>query len=405
MNTFECVITRYNEHLNWIVSLPDTITKIYIYNKGTNENYFKNYTITPQLKSKITFINIENVGRIDHTIVYHILNNWENLPDNLIFLPGSAVMCSKKGLYLSMLKKNLQKIKTKYHGFYAPRCFKVIDSFDYSINNYEPLGKCNRNKNKFIKSEYPSLKAWKSAIIDDVPLEYIQFRGMFMVSRENILYIKKNIYDNLLKSLSVGDNIENGHYAERIWAHLFKQRPKNYTEPIEPPKTVVPVESGEPAEPVEPPIESVESPDEQVQSTEPVESPILPIEPVQSVESGEYIVPIESGEPAEPVESPIVPIEPVQSVESIEQNEYIVPIEPGEPVEPIEPVEQVQSGEPGESVEPDEPDEPAEPDEPDEPDEPGEPVEPDEPDESVQSVESVEPDEPDESIEVVINID
>ncbi len=48
-------------------------------------------------------------------------------------------------------------------------------------------------------------------------------RGMFVVSRENILHIKKEVYQNLLKSLSVGDNIENGHFAERIWAHLFRQ--------------------------------------------------------------------------------------------------------------------------------------------------------------------------------------
>ena len=48
-------------------------------------------------------------------------------------------------------------------------------------------------------------------------------RGMFGVSKENILHIDKKIYSNLLESLSVGDNIENGHFAERIWAHLFRQ--------------------------------------------------------------------------------------------------------------------------------------------------------------------------------------
>ena len=48
-------------------------------------------------------------------------------------------------------------------------------------------------------------------------------RGMFAVCRENIKHISKDIYDNLLLSLSVGDNIENGHFAERIWAHLFRQ--------------------------------------------------------------------------------------------------------------------------------------------------------------------------------------
>ena len=48
-------------------------------------------------------------------------------------------------------------------------------------------------------------------------------RGMFIVCKENIKHIDLQIYKNLLESLSVGDNIENGHFAERIWAHLFRQ--------------------------------------------------------------------------------------------------------------------------------------------------------------------------------------
>ena len=39
----------------------------------------------------------------------------------------------------------------------------------------------------------------------------------------NIQFINKEVYQNLLTSLSVGDNIENGHFTERIWAHLFTQ--------------------------------------------------------------------------------------------------------------------------------------------------------------------------------------
>ena len=54
-------------------------------------------------------------------------------------------------------------------------------------------------------------------------MHYVSMRGMFVVNKENILHIPKQIYENLLKSLSVGDNIENGHFAERIWAHLFRQ--------------------------------------------------------------------------------------------------------------------------------------------------------------------------------------
>ena len=114
-------------------------------------------------------------------------------------------------------------LKGKYNGFYSPRFHKVSHDFNYTIDGYRAEGICNRNNNAFIKSEYPDFKTWKTAIIDDRPIRYVGMRGMFAICKENILHIKKSIYENLLASLSVGDNIENGHFAERIWAHLFRQ--------------------------------------------------------------------------------------------------------------------------------------------------------------------------------------
>jgi hypothetical protein len=38
MVDIHCVITRYNEHLNWINYLPDEIEKIQVVDKGYNTN-------------------------------------------------------------------------------------------------------------------------------------------------------------------------------------------------------------------------------------------------------------------------------------------------------------------------------------------------------------------------------
>ena len=214
-----CIITRYNEYIDWIKYIHDKVDTIYVYNKGTNENYFKNESVY----TNVIFIKMENVGRIDHTLVYHILTHWDNLPDVLVSLPASILMCYKKGAYLSSIVKRVDITKTKYNGFFSPRFHKVNDRFNYTREDFQPEGVCNKNNNPFIKSEYPDFKAWKSALIDDRPMRYVGMRGMFSVCKENIKHIKKEIYENLLASLSVGDNIENGHFAERIWAHLFRQ--------------------------------------------------------------------------------------------------------------------------------------------------------------------------------------
>jgi hypothetical protein len=214
-----CILTRYNETIDWIEYIINEIDFFYIYNKGPNDILFKNYFPPPE---KYTIIKLENIGRIDHTIVYHILNKWDSLDDTLVSLPGSVLMCKSKGAYLSAIKKNIKRINA-YKGYYSPRFSKVGPQFNYSIDNYQPEGLCNRNDNPFVKSEYPDFQTWKKAIIDERPMHYVSMRGMFVVNKENVLHIPKEIYENLLKSLSVGDNIENGHFAERIWAHLFRQ--------------------------------------------------------------------------------------------------------------------------------------------------------------------------------------
>jgi hypothetical protein len=216
------IITRYNETIDWLDYIKDQVDIFYIYNKGPNDNLFKT-PITDDLKNKIKIIKIENVGRIDHTLAYHILNNWDSLEENLLSLPASILMCYRKGSYLGAIKKNLIHYKVKYRGFYSPRFHRVSHNFNYNIDDYQAEGACNRNDNKFVKSEYPDFQAWKSALIDTRPMRYVSMRGMFIVHRDNVKYISKKIYENLLKSLSVGDNIENGHFAERIWAHLFRQ--------------------------------------------------------------------------------------------------------------------------------------------------------------------------------------
>jgi len=218
---FKCVIiTRYNEKVDWINYIIDSVDQIIIYNKGFNDAIFKDY-VPP---AKVIIKKLPNIGRIDHTIAYHILENWDNLPDTLISLPASILMCMKKGHYLNAMRKRFNLVKDRYHGYYSPRFHKVNSAtFNYSIDGYQAEGFCNRNNNPFIKSQFKDFREWKESVVDTRPIHYVGMRGMFIVSKENILHIDRNIYSNLLESLSVGDNIENGHFAERIWAHLFRQ--------------------------------------------------------------------------------------------------------------------------------------------------------------------------------------
>ena len=99
------VITRYKEYIDWVQYIPDNVNTIYIYNKGPDNNIFRNYVPNEHVSNKIRIINLENIGRIDHTVVYHILNHWDSLPDILVNLPGTFLMSERKGRYFSAINK------------------------------------------------------------------------------------------------------------------------------------------------------------------------------------------------------------------------------------------------------------------------------------------------------------
>ena len=68
MRTVEIVVARYNETLGWLNEYPFNQFKYIIYNKGDNYTFVK--TGVQQI------INLENVGRCDHTYLYHIIENY-----------------------------------------------------------------------------------------------------------------------------------------------------------------------------------------------------------------------------------------------------------------------------------------------------------------------------------------
>ena len=75
-DSIDYIITRYKEYVDWIQYIPKHYRNIYIYNKGPNDNLFKDYVPSDEMKSKLKIIKLENIGRIDHTLVYHILQNY-----------------------------------------------------------------------------------------------------------------------------------------------------------------------------------------------------------------------------------------------------------------------------------------------------------------------------------------
>jgi len=88
LSNITIIVSRFNENLNWINEFPFNQFKYIVYNKGNNENFEKN--------NVVKIVKLENIGRCDHTFLYHIIENYDNLSNIVVFFPGSIDIQDKK---------------------------------------------------------------------------------------------------------------------------------------------------------------------------------------------------------------------------------------------------------------------------------------------------------------------
>ena len=139
------IISRFNEDINWLKDLKD-FRKIIIYNKGNSLSNHDNFQI----------INLDNVGRESHTWIYHIVKNYNNLDDIIIFLQGRIddLGCM---------------------AFLDPNDYILnINKFGYSASRYGLLGPLHWGWNVGIEKNVKYLNAWRSK---DISRSKIGFRA------------------------------------------------------------------------------------------------------------------------------------------------------------------------------------------------------------------------------------
>jgi hypothetical protein len=211
--TYEVVVARYAEDLSWIRNIPFLANKaITIYNKGD------------PLKNKIPGAKIEklpNIGREGHTYLHHIIENYDNLADITMFLPGSTWTFEQKRFQLNTMISYLQNgiYKSIIVGINDPK--KVPLEFNFEISKYEPTSRENMKKNGEVYTQRAKIRPygkWLDALFPGETIKCITYRGVVVATREDIQKRPKEFYQNLIKHLD-SSNPEAGHFVERSW-HL-----------------------------------------------------------------------------------------------------------------------------------------------------------------------------------------
>jgi hypothetical protein len=210
----EIIVSRYNEDLKWMLEFPFNKFKYTVYNKGINENFDKT------LVNKI--INLPNIGRCDHTYLYHIVNNYDNLSNINVFFPGSLSNQTKKRNAIKILV-NILKYKTAI--FLGTPSKNVKQQFhNFTLNNWVCTDSTNaslNNESKLFPAKIRPFGNWFNYHFGNINVKYWCIHGIFSIHKNDILQHNISRYQNLLVAVGVHSNPEVGHYIERSWAAIF----------------------------------------------------------------------------------------------------------------------------------------------------------------------------------------
>jgi len=222
-DNIDIIVSRYNEDLKWMLEEPFNEFKYIVYNKSDNDDFEKTHVKE--------IINVPNLGRCDHTYLYHIVENYNNLNNVVVFFPGSLNLGIKKKIAIDLL--NRIKNNNGNSAVFVGRLLKngVLDEFkNFHLENWSSTEQNNSLKNSETNL-YPSnirpFGKWFLHNFGNIKVIFSNYYGIFSVDKKDIIQHRKYRYEKLVKQLEVSSNPEVGHYIERSWAAIFS--PLKYT--------------------------------------------------------------------------------------------------------------------------------------------------------------------------------
>ena len=210
----EIVVSRYNESLSWMDEYPFSLFTYTIYNKGSNDDFLK--------KQDNKVIDLDNLGRCDHTYLYHIVSNYDNLKPITIFFPGCLDMSNKKPKAVDLLKGIL---KTKCAIFPSEVCSNIHDKFkNFALDHWK--SSYNKNHLLYVSTFVSPAKLrpygkWYKFHFGNKRVKYYSINSIFSLDKRDILKFPISRYSYFCNMLSSHSHPEACHYMERSWGALF----------------------------------------------------------------------------------------------------------------------------------------------------------------------------------------
>lgn len=212
--SYKLIVARYNENLDWVNSFES----YQIYNKGKKDLAANHDPRTTQLP---------NVGREAHSYLYHIINNYHNLEDVLIFSQGNF---QPHTWHQDVMEFKKRALDIDRHGFSADlgNISGLVgdNSESFSLLSHGGTlyytGEDGRSKDASIPPYY-TLGTWWRKVTDE---EYHKSKSVFWgatfsVSKDFILKRSLESYMRIFGTLCGHKNSLEAHFCERTWFNIL----------------------------------------------------------------------------------------------------------------------------------------------------------------------------------------
>jgi len=207
----DVVISHYKEDLSWVDTLIPKHARVFIYSKSD---------LYPNCKRNFYHYKLDNIGRCDHTYLYHIIHNYYSKSrDHILFLPGSCDLWYKN-IQLYLLIYNISNYD--FNNILSVPNNTLWQKYDNinNLNKYCSTHNNNKQTNcELIKYKFNSLEEFGKHF--NIDITHRTHQGMFSIKKHVIYNRTYEYYNDMLNIMNTGDNILNGHFLERCWYNVF----------------------------------------------------------------------------------------------------------------------------------------------------------------------------------------
>lgn len=216
------VVTHFTEPWNYVWQLYQALHanihndtwEMIVYHKNGKQDLW-----TGSVPQNVKIVELPNIGRESFSVHYHIYENYDNLPDLLMFIPAN-ITSRQHVIHDIIVNKHTNQFRP-FPQLNTP--WEYIRSF--TIDEWHGSSEINRaeviNQN-FTVSEVRPFGNWYQK---QIPVAYKgmwSLYGTFSVPKAHVMRYDRVLYKKWLDELyKNGTNPEIGHYWERTWYSLF----------------------------------------------------------------------------------------------------------------------------------------------------------------------------------------